>query len=157
MQLGVVWFSTAWLWGLHDFTRTWKPLQKTTANQSEELWILVKVGVSTVQPLLLLRFRKPWRGQQEGWRSQRIRWHCVTHCVSEECWKPHRWGLTNITASTGDETQQLKWTGKAHTVSILDNELLETRNAEGGEMVFPWDEHTNWLSNTDWSVLKAYN
>lgn len=47
--------------------------------------------------------------------------------------------------------------GKAYTVFILDNELLETKNADGGEMVFPWDEHTNWLPNTDWSILKTYN
>jgi hypothetical protein len=25
-----------------------------------------------------------------------------------------------------------------------------------GEIVFPREEHTNWLSNTKWSVLKPY-
>ena len=30
-----------------------------------------------------------------------------------------------------------KWMGKAQTISILDNELLETKNADGGEIVFP--------------------
>lgn len=32
----------------------------------------------------------------------------------------------------------------------------QLRNAENVEIIFSMEEHTSWLPNTKWSVLKAY-
>lgn len=49
-----------------------------------------------------------------------------------------------------------KWTEKAHEAQTYTKNSRQLMNAGAGEIVFPREEHTSWLSNTEWSALKTY-
>jgi hypothetical protein len=45
---------------------------------------------------------------------------------------------------------------KARRLQLHKNSYRELKNARNGKIVFPRENKTNWLSNTEWSSLKTY-
>lgn len=132
--------------------------QKTTTNKMQ--WLPVPNDISVTQ-VLCLRFRTHWGKDDEeivrakGTRSLPWDWD------SEKCQKPHSWSLTNMAVYACEEQgqhQQTCWCrqGEGHRPQLWTKSHRQSRTDAMGEIVFSKEERTNWLSNTEWSVLKTY-